>query len=333
MATIYDNLQGGTITDNPLTSGATTINSAAFASLPAVTAPDILYITLDPEGANGAPEIVEVTAHTASATSLTVVRARQGTTARSHPTSTVWVHALTEVDIQSFLKQVVTANIVDSNVTTAKIADGAVTDVKLASNAVTTAKILDSNVTTAKIADSNVTTAKIADANVTDVKLASNAVTTAKILDGNVTEAKLASALLEKVLFIDDNKITWTANATFNSSATNVTVNYAKYQYITAGRVHGELEITLAGTPGAGGFEFDLPVTMVGRHAGSKAAIGQATLLDSGSNWYHGFVIASSTTKGQVLLGSGAHDALRYNAPFTWAVNDKIHLTFEYPIS
>lgn len=103
MATIFSNLKSGTVSDNPLTSGATTINSAAFEFLPAVTGSDIMWITLDPDAVNGAPEIVKVTAHTASATSVTVVRAQQSTTARAHPQNTVWKHAVTKTDLDAFL--------------------------------------------------------------------------------------------------------------------------------------------------------------------------------------------------------------------------------------
>lgn len=102
MATLFANLQGGTLTDAPLSSGATSANSAAFANLPTVTAPDVLYLTLDPEALNGPPEIVQVTAHAGGATSVTIVRARQSTTARAHPVSTVWIHALTKTDIETF---------------------------------------------------------------------------------------------------------------------------------------------------------------------------------------------------------------------------------------
>lgn len=183
MATLYSNIKGGTITDSPLSSGATTINSAAFANLPAVTGADILWITLDPAASAGAPEIVKVTAHTASATSVTVVRGQQSTSARSHNSGTVWKHAATKDDYDAFLKTVVTANITDDAVTNAKIGPSAVTATELASDAVTTAKILDANVTAAK--------------------LASNAVTTAKILDANVTLAKLEAAVQATLAAVD----------------------------------------------------------------------------------------------------------------------------------
>ena len=101
MATLYSNLKGGLTTDAPLTSGATTINSAAFANLPTVAGSDTMWITLDPAGVDGAPEIVSVTAHTAAATAVTVVRAQQSTVARSHPVSSVWAHSLTKTDIDA----------------------------------------------------------------------------------------------------------------------------------------------------------------------------------------------------------------------------------------
>lgn len=95
MARIWSNFQAGTTTDAPLSNVATTINSAEFAALPAVSAPDILTITLDPDGRAGNPEIVEVTAHTASATSVTVTRGAESSTGRSHAAGTRWAHGVT----------------------------------------------------------------------------------------------------------------------------------------------------------------------------------------------------------------------------------------------
>lgn len=90
--------QSGTITNNPLTSGGTTLNSAALANLPAVAAPDIMAIVLDPTGVGGNPEIVWVTAHTASATSATITRGQEGTTARQHALAIAWAHIPTILD-------------------------------------------------------------------------------------------------------------------------------------------------------------------------------------------------------------------------------------------
>lgn len=82
----------GTVTDDPLTDSATTLNSAGLANLAAVTGSDEAIITLDPNRVNGAPEIVRVTAHTGSATSATIDRGEFGTVAREHPAGTAWVH-------------------------------------------------------------------------------------------------------------------------------------------------------------------------------------------------------------------------------------------------
>lgn len=90
----------GTITDNPLVIGATTMNSAGLANLAAVATQHAVII-LDPLRVAGAPEIVVVTAHTASATSATITRGAYGSTARQHASGTAWVHApITEDFIQ-----------------------------------------------------------------------------------------------------------------------------------------------------------------------------------------------------------------------------------------
>lgn len=98
MPAIYANVVSGTLTDSPLLIGATSANSSNFASLPTVTAPDFLWLTLDPLGTAGAPEIVKVTAHTAASTTVTITRAQQSTTARQHLVSTAWDHAFTKSD-------------------------------------------------------------------------------------------------------------------------------------------------------------------------------------------------------------------------------------------
>lgn len=90
----------GTITNNPLAVGGTTLNSAGLSSLPAIVAPDIAVIVLDPTGSAGAPEIVWVTAHTASATSATIARGKESSSAREHASGIAWVHGPTITDIE-----------------------------------------------------------------------------------------------------------------------------------------------------------------------------------------------------------------------------------------
>lgn len=101
MATLYRNFLSGTISDNPLSSGATTITSGDFASLPVIAAPDTMWLVLDPEAASGAPEAVLVTAHTSGATTITATRAQQGSSARSHPQTTKWTCPVTQVDLEA----------------------------------------------------------------------------------------------------------------------------------------------------------------------------------------------------------------------------------------
>ena len=105
MAQIYSNFMSGTVTDNPLLLLSTIVNSAGFASLPTVAGSDFMWLTLDPEGVNGLPEIVKVTAHGAAATVVTVVRAQQSTAARIHPVSSTWAHAVTSTDLNDLPHQ------------------------------------------------------------------------------------------------------------------------------------------------------------------------------------------------------------------------------------
>lgn len=89
---------GGLIEDNPLTAASTTLTSAGLAALPAIGSTEQAAVILDPDGLNGAPEVVWVTAHTAGATTATVVRGREGTTARQHDRDVPWIHGSTPWD-------------------------------------------------------------------------------------------------------------------------------------------------------------------------------------------------------------------------------------------
>jgi hypothetical protein len=82
------NFLSGTITDNPLASGATTVNGAALANVEAIDANEHMLMILDADGSGNGPEVCYITAHTASATSATIVRGREGTTGVSHVSGT-----------------------------------------------------------------------------------------------------------------------------------------------------------------------------------------------------------------------------------------------------
>lgn len=98
MARLRENFQSGLITNNPLAAGGTSITSPEFANLPEVAGGNTLVLILDPEGAGNGPEIVTVTAHTTSATTVTVTRASEGTSAVEHAASTPWIHGPTAAD-------------------------------------------------------------------------------------------------------------------------------------------------------------------------------------------------------------------------------------------
>lgn len=99
---IRSNSEFGLITDNPLTAGATTFNSARLSLMPVVSAAHAV-VTLDPRAVNGEPEIVIITAHTAAATVATITRGAYGTVARSHPVNTEWIHAPIDEDFIEIL--------------------------------------------------------------------------------------------------------------------------------------------------------------------------------------------------------------------------------------
>src|SRR6185312_4534222 len=74
-------------------------SDGSLALLPAVTAPDILKLTLNPTGNVNPPEIVYVVGHTASANSANVIRACENTvTPVGGWGSVAWIHGPTRDD-------------------------------------------------------------------------------------------------------------------------------------------------------------------------------------------------------------------------------------------
>ena len=109
MASIFSNFNSGTITDNPLLIGATSMNSAALASLPEVVAPNTMWLVLDPTASAGAPEVVQVTAHASAATVATIARGQQSSAARQHALGITWIHAVTKSDMDLLPHRLMTA--------------------------------------------------------------------------------------------------------------------------------------------------------------------------------------------------------------------------------
>lgn len=91
---------GGLIDTADLASGGTTLNSAGLSAIgTTIDATNHLPIVLDPDGVYGAPEIAYVTALTVGATSATILRGQEGTTARAHLLDTPWIHGPLVSDI------------------------------------------------------------------------------------------------------------------------------------------------------------------------------------------------------------------------------------------
>lgn len=96
----YPNVVGAL--DSGIAAADTTISSPGLAALPAIAAPAYVWICMDPLRAAGAPEWMKITAHTAGATTATVTRGEEGSTARDHLTSTDWVHAVAASELDAF---------------------------------------------------------------------------------------------------------------------------------------------------------------------------------------------------------------------------------------
>lgn len=86
-----------------LGTGDTSMSSGGLADLDAVTSTHHAAITLfttDSDGRVTKKEIVYVTAHTASATTATISRAQEGTSAQTWSTGDKWVHGPTAEDVR-----------------------------------------------------------------------------------------------------------------------------------------------------------------------------------------------------------------------------------------
>lgn len=220
MATLWENGLSGTLSAG-ISNSDTTLSSAGFADLPAVSGGDQLYLVLDADESAGAIEVVTVTAHTASATTVTVSRGAQGSAARSHLSGTDWVHSVTAADLESFLvgaaDEVATAQIQDGAVTTAKLAADAVDGTKLADDSVDSEHYVDGSIDTVHIADGQVTTAKLADGAVTFAKEARTGV----LLKKNHTTISTAPAEQSWDSAVWDSDSFW-------SSGTDITIPAGK---------------------------------------------------------------------------------------------------------
>jgi hypothetical protein len=92
---VRGNLTSGTL-NGALTNVATSMTAANLANLPVVGATQHAVIVIE-------NELVYVTAHTGGATTATILRGQEGTTAAAHNNGVAWVHAPVVSDFDSVL--------------------------------------------------------------------------------------------------------------------------------------------------------------------------------------------------------------------------------------
>jgi hypothetical protein len=86
-------------TDVALTVGGTSLSSPNLTRLPAVATGDVAALTLH-NATTAVYEVVWVTAHTAGATTATILRGQESSTAAAWPSGTTWLHGPTRYDWQ-----------------------------------------------------------------------------------------------------------------------------------------------------------------------------------------------------------------------------------------
>lgn len=91
------NFVAGTLSAS-ITNVATTISGAGLAALPVIASPDYAILALDPDASAGAPELVKVTAHSSGATTATITRAQESTSARAHASGVAFRQVVTSTD-------------------------------------------------------------------------------------------------------------------------------------------------------------------------------------------------------------------------------------------
>lgn len=115
MTVLRANFSSGSVQENPLAAGVTTLTMAGnLQNLPTIVAPDFARLTIDPLGTDGlsgsGTEIVHVTAYTHGAGSSTILRGQEGTTDRPHsegvkivnaPTVQDWTDVITQHEAES----------------------------------------------------------------------------------------------------------------------------------------------------------------------------------------------------------------------------------------
>lgn len=95
---IRQNSVKGTLSTS-VNSSDTTLTTSWMSSFPVVAAGQVAAVVLDSTKSAGDIEIVHITAHTAAASTATIVRGQEGTTARAHTAGVTCLHGPTKFDL------------------------------------------------------------------------------------------------------------------------------------------------------------------------------------------------------------------------------------------
>ena len=180
LGTVYDTLEGNTISAKQIPSGGITGAKLAI---------DSVGTGQLQSGAVGSLQIQMAAIQTAHIEAAAITSAL------------IAEAAITAAHIQD--ATITAAKIQDATITAAKIAEATITAACIAKGTITQAEIADASITAAKIALATITSAQIADAAIETAKIADLAVTAAKIANATITSAKIADAAIQSAHIVD----------------------------------------------------------------------------------------------------------------------------------
>lgn len=333
MERIRVNFRGGQIADAPLTDVAVDINSSNLSDLPVISSPDILVIVLDPDGLNGAPEIVWVTNHTSLADFATISRGQEGSAAREHPAGTYWIHAPTVQDfIVEDLFDDLATELMNTITGTVVLKSGSVST---GEQEIPTVKITGKNGLFPRIFDGRKTTAGAPTSGtwlIDDEVIDSDGMTWRCTVSGTPgTWVNPLATYIAAAIAASSPVATYVA---YTPADVGITVGngirVARYS-LSGKRCSVRWSLILGSTSILTSCAIGLPFV-----AASGIQNGGANYLDSGTRHYSGacYVDASAGAIATLLhTESGGTGAVTATAPFVFTTNDRIIVSLDYEIA
>jgi hypothetical protein len=217
MPVIYSNNASTTLSAG-INNSTTTIGIASASGFPTIGSNEYYFATI----ANTNNTKIEVVKVTAGTTSLTVVRAQDGTTAQAFDSgdnfqlrvTAATLEAASKTDVNITGGAIAGAAISNDAIDSQHYADGSIDHAHLSNDCIDGDNIqddvinsehyVDGSIDTAHIADAQITTAKITDANVTTAKIAADAVNGTKIADDSIDSEHYVDGSIDTAHIADD---------------------------------------------------------------------------------------------------------------------------------